>query len=303
MPISTHKLSDTERQTVFEIVAGFPKQRTENPSDGSLITVCDPVRAFPSLVVGKEVIGHRLKRDEFEKYSAKLTGLVSAIQNIYTPDGAPYLLIEGVPVKDNASTTSAFLSLLGHNLLLEYPEYGQRGTLIDEISDRGKGGARPSSGNALYFGRHTDNSPHPTPPGFVNLLVIRQADQGGESMLCDARDAAAKLSTETIAVLKDQFEFPPLPGYSHLPPLRAPILEEKDGIISVRYRRDGLLNLSRAQERALDEWDAALDSCAVAVKLPADSFLICSNTQALHARTAYSGGDRLLLRTYTEYVP
>ena len=294
MNIPRHTISPAERDALSAIISKFPGQKTEVPSNGSLSSVCHLSLPFAER---EGVLAHRLKTGVFREYAASLTGLIGAIGELHAyKKFEPFLLIENVPLTgENASAMSVLLSLLG-GTLLEYLAYG---TLIDEIRVRGTPGLRPSSRDNRRFGWHTDLSSHPCPPEFENLFVLQKADRGGNSLLCNVQKAADSLLPRTRLFLQEsEFTFPPLPGFENLPPLRAPILTERNGVMEARYRRDGLEGVTAEQNEALDEWDAALDAHAISFSLEPDTALICSNKRAAHAREPFTG-DRWFLRTYS----
>ena len=155
---------------------------------------------------------------------------------------------------------------------------------------------------------------HADPEDVIGFLCLRPALKGGTRRFASAatvHDILATEHPEALHVLTQPFHVAlqhPHPDHGH-PWTRLPFLSIRDGVFNacaypVHIRRAqklaGVPELTEAQNRALDVFNAVADKAAVSLKLQAGDIEYFNNHVVLHARTPFAddGSGRHLLRVW-----
>jgi len=158
------------------------------------------------------------------------------------------------------------------------------------------------STSLLAFPSHTDDYFESKPADLVMFNCVRQAEDGGTSLIAHLKLILERLDGDTIETLK-QPNFPARFGLT-------PLLTESEAGLLIRYNRletergAQLLNyqLEPAQIQALDAFDAAIDAVQIQFKLRENDCIVINNSRILHGRTAITNGSNRLLRRVKIYL-
>jgi hypothetical protein len=302
MRIVRYRLGENERRAVGAIVHGIALLSPDAPikpkgCEGSLVAT--DTRS-------EHETGYALDLVNYSAEVEVLNGLKNSLAQLTAePAQAPIVVIENLPIERNAPA----LPLLVGSLIGEVREYHGHGAPIGAVSDKAAElSERPSSDNNLKFQLHTDMSFYSRPPTFIAFLMIRPASIGGESTFCDPLPIIERLPLHVVTQLRRPFIFPAPPHMRDLGPQWFPILDaDNRGVLSVRYRGDGLRTVDSDQAHALAIWERDIASFEVEVPLERGEMVVFSNTQMLHGRRLFkdAGSDqkRLALRAYIEARP
>ena len=174
--------------------------------------------------------------------------------------------------------------------------------------------AEPDDPDGLGF-RATGELPfHADPEDVIGFLCIRPAHGGGTRRFASAATVYNILAAEhpeTLEVLTRPFHVAlthPHPDHGH-PWTRLPFLGIRDGVFNacafpVHIRRAqrlaGVPALTRAQQRALQVFNAVADRAAVSLELRPGDVEYFNNHVVLHSRTRFAGkgSGRHLLRVW-----
>ncbi len=231
-------------------------------------------------------------------------------------DGPGIALLHGAPV-DDEERASAWLSRLARSLGQPVPQNFD-GALIGRVEDLGADRANPThrghkTSAALAF--HSDRT------DVIALLCVRAAAQGGLSRIASAarvRSVLAAEAPELLHVLECPYPYDRRgeegPGES--PWTTLPIFSAVHGKVIARYirqfvessqRHGDAPRLTGQQIRAMDAVDEVLERPDVMyeMELKAGQVQFIENHAIMHGRSAFCGGDRLLLRLWlsTERSP
>ncbi|EST34901.1 TauD/TfdA family dioxygenase [Streptomyces roseochromogenus] len=165
------------------------------------------------------------------------------------------------------------------------------------------GGFVTVAGNAglsktnLALALHTDRTPAPHPPRLLGLLCLRQAAQGGETLLASGHAVHNRLLTEhpwALPRLYQDFHFGRGTGFDRL----RPVFQWHGADLRVHYNRRGI---ERAQHEAgvpltpderavLDAVDQILSDrrTVLRISLQPGDLLWLDNTVVLHGRTEFT---------------
>lgn len=224
-------------------------------------------------------------------------------------DGPGVALLQGAPVDDEARAAAWLWNL---SLALGQPvPQSSDGALIGRVEDIGADHANPThrghkTSAALAF--HSDRT------DVIALLCIRNAAQGGLSQIASVARVRATLAAEApeaLEVLECPFPYDrraeERPGEA--PWTALPIFSTVEGKVISRYirrfvessqRHPDAPRLTREQVRAMDILDAILARPEVVyeMELKAGDVQLIENHAIMHARSAFSGGARLLFRLW-----
>jgi hypothetical protein len=300
MRIVRHRLTEPERRAVGIIVDRAQRLRADAPvtaaDGGGLLTLshADP---------GHET-DYRLDLMRCSAERAALDGVRACLAQV-SGSAATIPVLENLPVE---RTAPALLFLMS-SLIGEVREYCGHGAPVVAVANHDATMTdRPSSGNDLAFGLHTDMSFYRRPPDLVAFLMIQPAVAGGESTFCDPMPIVERLAPPVVAALRRPFRFPAPP---HMPGGEAqwfPVLDtDGGGGLHVRYRGDGLIAQDAEQAEALAIWERDIAAFELELPLVAGELAVFSNTRLLHGRRGFKDdGDarkRLALRAYVEPRP
>jgi len=282
-------LTKSEAQSLSELVAAMPALLPDSPAP--------PAASLPMLRHSRpapDQVGFTLKRvpEALVDLRDHLVGLGRQEVRICVLDGLP-----------TTQAPAALLYAIGA-LMGETREYIGHGAPVVEVSDKGEmSQGRPSSDNNLHFDLHTDMSFYHEPPDYVGFLMIQQSEDGGETLFCDGRAVLGALSDGARAALQRPFVFPAPAHQPDTADQHFSILDvAPDGMVSLRYRRDGLRAQDPAQEAALVEFEDVLAAHSFELKLLPGQMAFYSNRTVLHGRRGYeddpSAPRRSALRAY-----
>lgn len=131
----------------------------------------------------------------------------------------------------------------------------------------------------------------------IILHCVRQAQEGGQSVLAPLGELLAKLSPGTVTRLQ-RADFPSRAG------LAAVLMTSGGGSLSIRYKRTEIercsrhldLALTAEQRAALDQLDDAIERSRHHLKLMPNECMVIDNRTVLHGRTAFPSQSLRLLR-------
>lgn len=224
-------------------------------------------------------------------------------------DGPGVALLHGAPA-DDEERAKAWLGRLARYLGQPVPQSFD-GAMIGRVEDLGADHANPThrghkTSAALAF--HSDRT------DVIALLCVRNAAQGGLSRIASAARVRSVLAAEAPDLLKVLER--PYPydrrgeeGPGELPWTTLPIFSALHGKVIARYirrfvessqRHSDAPRLTRQQIRAMDAVDEILDRPEVVyeMELKAGQVQLIENHAVMHGRSAFHGGDRLLLRLW-----
>lgn len=236
-------------------------------------------------------------------------------------EGGPgFAIMERLPVENLARGEAEALYWLLSTLLARPVAQKWDGTLIYEVTDKGRppgNGVRPDITNAGQ-NFHTDNSYNLSPPEVVALLCLRVAREGGVSGLVSLQAAHNILLEEApdlLARLYEPFHFDrqrehdPADAFT----VSHPLFDDTDGRFAGRLSRFQVVNGQRLADEPLDaRGAAALDALEEVMARPglAREFVFApgqiqfvNNRLIAHKRTAFAdwpepGRRRLLIRLW-----
>jgi alpha-ketoglutarate-dependent taurine dioxygenase len=233
-------------------------------------------------------------------------------------DGLGFVVVDGFTTVSDEDAGRLFLEfgrLLGHVV----PQ-NRQGSMLGIVRTESSGkvrGARTS--HALLY--HTDTNFTTATPAVIGLLAVREAKEGGESLVVSAHtlhNVLLSRDSESLARLYEPFVFDRSDYVSpdESPVVEAPVFERRGDRVLMLYNRARIHRGHRVAQRPLEERDLrALDAVdalltqeedehAVTFKLKAGSALFANNRVTLHNRTAFSDDDpergRLLLRMWLD---
>jgi alpha-ketoglutarate-dependent taurine dioxygenase len=233
--------------------------------------------------------------------------------------GKGHVILKGFPVAgrpepDISAEFEALMSRLG-----TVTGHGASGQKIWRIAPRPELDHIPTfseaAGEAPF---HTDNSWVPEPEQYFALLVIRPADQGGESLACPvaelledfARTRQGAAAVRTLSHNVFPFAMPVVfRGNAERAASVTPVLTSRV-ILSrsaMRYRHDVLQAGFRVRPdlatpenvnavALFDEFLTGVRQTYPTVRLESGDLLVANNYSVLHARTDFTDPNRLLLR-------
>ena len=148
------------------------------------------------------------------------------------------------------------------------------------------------------FDLHTDLTWHEKPPRYIGMFCVSlEAAGGGIPLLADGWKALEELSEEDVSYLKTQpVAFPP-PSHINYPPLKAPIVGEREGRLVIRFRYDLLKDPPPAARNYL----AATHRHLIHLNVSPGAIFVFDNERMLHGRTELKAGltsDRFFKRMY-----
>ncbi|MEU7167138.1 TauD/TfdA family dioxygenase [Streptomyces morookaense] len=166
----------------------------------------------------------------------------------------------------------------------------------------------------LALGLHTDRTPAPRPPGVLGLLCVRQAAQGGDTLLASGHTVHNRLLGDhpwALPRLCRDFHFGRGPGFDR----RRPVFQRHGAGLRVHYNRRGIERahheagapLTPDERAALDAVDRILSDPRTVLRIPLQpgDLLWLDNTVVLHGRTAFTdapepGARRCLVRVWVD---
>jgi len=269
---TVYELNDQEQSAVLELT-----QSSDSSSDVAI--QADQVSIVNAAV--KLIPAARERIPDFYE-------LIRRLREDHTSPGR--IILQRLP---KARDPKTLIALIG-SLLGMPTKYDGEGDFIIEIKEQSSNlGERPSFKNAKEFYLHTDLSYAPTPPRFLLMHSIANAQgDGGASLFCGIEDTLTQLSALDIEELrKPQFIFPAPPHYAGTREVQFSILTQNatSGAWRLRFRRDNLRVLSRSGIEALTQLIRAFDKVSEQVFLPTDSLILLDNATQLHGRTAFAG--------------
>ncbi|MHB9860153.1 TauD/TfdA family dioxygenase [Streptomyces sp. YIM S03343] len=142
---------------------------------------------------------------------------------------------------------------------------------------------------------HTDRSLHNYPPSILCFLMIREASDGGDSILIDTKPILSRYDLESLHSIENDLRLSSSQfGQEH----KVLTVSDRRSVV-IRYRDDEVAQpqaSSRQSKFLLADLDQARCSAQQFRLRPGDGYLI-HNHRILHGRTAFSGfrlGARLL---------
>lgn len=224
-------------------------------------------------------------------------------------DGPGLALLHGAPVDDEEGA-KAWLGRLARSLGQPVPQSFD-GAMIGRVEDLGADHSNPThrghkTSAALAF--HSDRT------DVIALLCVRNAAQGGLSRIASAARVRSVLAVEAPDLLKVLER--PYPydrrgeeGPGESPWTTLPIFSMLHGKVVARYirrfvessqRHVDAPRLTGEQIRAMDVVDEILERPEVVyeMELKAGQVQLIDNHAVMHGRSAFHGGDRLLLRLW-----
>jgi alpha-ketoglutarate-dependent taurine dioxygenase len=195
------------------------------------------------------------------------------------------------------------------------------GAVLREVRDRGvqlgEGKTGRYSDSRAGGNFHTDGPHRPgAPPDYVALGCVRQAPEGGESVVVHAEGVVSRLAGEPriLETLAGWFHFDRREEPARPPTVARRILVQEEGrpvacylreYIELGHRHAEVPPLDGAQREALDALDAELENPALQItrKLAPGELAIIDNRSVFHGRRSFDdsadeGEKRLLLRTW-----
>ncbi|RLU83019.1 hypothetical protein CTZ27_28950 [Streptomyces griseocarneus] len=206
-------------------------------------------------------------------------------------NGRGFVVIRGFPVDGRTDQECAAMCRRFAASLGSTPRPADPGDLVTVTDNAGLG----KTNRALAL--HTDRTPAPHPPRLLGLLCVRQAAQGGETLLASGHTVHNRLLTDTpwaLPRLYQDFHFGRGPGFDRL----RPVFQRYGADLRVHYNRRGI---ERAQHEAgapltpddqasLDAVDQILSDPRTLLRIPLHpgDLLWMDNTVVLHGRTAFT---------------
>ncbi|MGW1073711.1 TauD/TfdA family dioxygenase [Streptomyces sp. NPDC002537] len=205
-------------------------------------------------------------------------------------NGLGFVVIRGWPVggRTDQECAAMFRQLAA---LLGTPRPADSGGFVTVADNAGLGKTD------LALAPHTDRTPAPRPPRLLGLLCVRQAAQGGETLLVSGHTAHNRLLTDNpwaLPRLYQDFHFGRGAGFDRL----RPVFQRHGAGLRVHYNRRGIERaqhgagapLTPDEQAVLDAVDQILsDRCAVLrIPLRPGDLLWLDNTVVLHGRTAFT---------------
>ncbi|PSJ30329.1 hypothetical protein B7P34_01835 [Streptosporangium nondiastaticum] len=230
------------------------------------------------------------------------TGVAQRLRN-----SRGFVVIRGLPVdgrtdQECAAMCRQFAASLGT------PRPADPGGLVTVTDNAGLGKTN------LALAPHTDRTPAPHPPRLLGLLCVRQAAQGGETLLASGHTVHNRLLTDNpwaLPRLYQDFHFGRGTGFDRL----RPVFQRHDADLRVHYNRRGIerahheagVPLTPDEQAALDAVDQILSDPRTVLRIalrPGD-LLWLDNTIVLHGRTAFTDppapyGRRCLARVWAD---
>ncbi|MFD8998942.1 TauD/TfdA family dioxygenase [Streptomyces abikoensis] len=161
---------------------------------------------------------------------------------------------------------------------------------------------------------HTDRTPAPHPPRLMGLLCVRQAAQGGDTLLVSGHTVHNRLLTDhpwALPRLYQDFHFGRGSGFDRL----RPVFQRHGADLRVHYNRRGIelaqreagAPLTPGERAVLDAVDRMLSDRRTVLRIPLrpGDLLWLDNTVVLHGRTAFTDppaphGRRCLARVWVD---
>ncbi len=187
-------------------------------------------------------------------------------------------------------TDPMYLIAVIGSLLGDICKYDGEGDFIISIKNRvSKDVERPSFQNSREFYLHTDLSYVFSPPEFLLLHSIsNNPDEGGFSIFCDIENVVKYIDDKNLFELtKSNYIFQAPNHFKGSSEVQFPILEIKDNLWKVRFRRDSLRSKTRDGIDALCNLIKAYQICHFEIPLYQNSIAIVNNRMFLHGRTAF----------------
>jgi|GEM_PF-6577543 len=232
---------------------------------------------------------------------------VSGIDILYHLKKEGGICLRDFPVKDNAA-----LLKLGHHMRprANFQQQFLEDDYIYRVQFDGEGSQGVISQTRLKFPLHTDAFRAPQIPAYMLLLVVKQADQGGESQFLHIDEITNDLPQAVLQTLeKDTYIFPS--GVSRT------ILTKTASGYEIAYNPYDIAGIP-VSERNVDAQEAFAEKMSrhvfdfyrtlessplkTSVRLQAGDCIVLDNKKVLHARSAYSG-SRLLKRMWVHQQP
>ena len=166
----------------------------------------------------------------------------------------------------------------------------------------------------LALALHTDRTPAPHPPRLLGLLCVRQAAQGGETLLASGHTVHNRLLTDNpwaLPRLYQNFHFGRGTGFDRL----RPVFQRHGADLRMHYNRRGIERaqheadapLTPADQAVLDTVDQILTDPRTVLRIPLHpgDLLWLDNTVVLHGRTAFTDppapyAHRCLVRVWAD---
>lgn len=234
-------------------------------------------------------------------------------------EGPGFAILTGLPMDGLAREDIDLLYTAVATMFGDITLHGGKNKLVWEVTPNQEVGERQRTFSELPYEAplHTDSSFLRRPEDYFALLALREAEDGGNSIVIPIRQVLKELAREArgpavIKTLKQPFPFELHAAYDSqagLPNavrvITAPILEKGP---KIRYRFDSIeAGLHHRPDLATPERVAALhyfdafirrflNSNQAGLRLRRGDMLIGNNRTVLHARTAFLDPNRLLLR-------
>lgn len=226
--------------------------------------------------------------------------LVSAVWEQIDQDGVATIRIAGfaaLPRRTYLAVAVAISSLFG----IPTTTLGSAQVVWDVRP--GEGGNISSSLGAADF--HTDSSFRPVPERLFGLWCLRQAKDGGDSMLIDVNDLLRSLDGDDHTALST-LSTHVVPFFNGRDLLQDVVLDTTNSSPKIRYRRDVIeAGMARKRPPHVVEIGRALDVLAhhlsnpalvKSIRLAEDEVLFVDNHRMLHGRSSFQDPNRHLLR-------
>ncbi|MGW1194615.1 TauD/TfdA family dioxygenase [Streptomyces sp. NPDC002536] len=205
-------------------------------------------------------------------------------------NGRGFVVIRGFPVAGRADQ-ECVARCRQLAALLGTPRPADPGDLVTVTDNAGLGKTD------LALALHTDRTPAPRPPRLLGLLCVRQAAQGGETLLASGHTVHNRLLTDSpwaLPRLYQDFRFGRGTGFDRL----RPVFQRHGADLRVHYNRRGIERaqheadapLTPDEQAALDAVDRILSDPRTVLRIPLrpGDLLWLDNTVVLHGRTAFT---------------
>ncbi len=245
-----------------------------------------------------------------------LPGLPATIRDLLTGfrarlGQAGALLLSGLPVPEPLppTPTRAFMDireplgvesmLLGIGRLLGdpvgFPDW-HGGDRLQNMYPLPGESAKQNASNAVYLEMHTETAFRPDTPHVVVLLALR-GDAQVPTLLCDAVQALAELSsTDRVRLAEPRYAFP-LPGGGTTEP--KPVVAATVRGVRINFA-EALIGVDPAAVQTLAALQSAIARHLAGITLVPGDAVVVDNLHMVHGRAAYrpryDGGDRWLQR-------
>lgn len=236
----------------------------------------------------------------FEDYYIDLSGpdLENRLTGILNANG--FATFEHI-VSNNAKSDLVNL-VKGFGNIISHPDADAQGVTTIAPEDSGKG--LGFTDKRLY--PHTDRTTEAEPAPFFLFYCTKPASIGGETQIVDGRklyEALAERNPGLFQKLLTEKVIFGNPDNSNKYYIGAIFSQEKNGIISIRFRYDHLGYYSAPIAQDLEKLMQTIDKLVVSFKLEPCQGYIINNRRCLHGRTTFVDmqRERKMYRIFFEF--